>query len=149
MTPTAIVGAVVLVCTLGVGTVAHELSHALALEIYGISYEIEWLPDRSETGPLRRYYSGPLATVTPLDLQGMTVSTPLRVAAMMPFALVLPLAPVGAGILPDPFQVGTLPSQLALIGWLACALPSPRDFSLFWYADRIVEGRIPDKATSS
>jgi hypothetical protein len=30
------------------------------------------------------------------------------------------------------------------VGWLACALPSPQDFSVFWHAERIVsEGGVP------
>jgi len=38
----------------------------------------------------------------------------------------------------------------AAIGWLACALPSPQDFSVAFYADRFLErSRDPNTATAS
>jgi hypothetical protein len=38
------------------------------------------------------------------------------------------------------FATGSLAAQLALVGWLACAIPSPQDFSVVWYAHRAPAG---------
>jgi len=46
-----------------VGTITHELSHAFALRLFGVSFEISWLPERDRTGLLRAGIAGGWAAV--------------------------------------------------------------------------------------
>jgi hypothetical protein len=55
-----------------------------------------------------------------------------------------PLVLVLSGVLPDPARAGNQYLTAAMIGWLACAVPSPQDFSLFWYAERALVQGVPD-----
>jgi hypothetical protein len=123
-----------------VGTVAHELSHAAVLRTLGVPCTLAWFPDDDGT-PLRAALTGRWAVVTPRPASDGVASWRLRVAAMTPLALVLPLVPVLVGGVPAP--VASLPLQLAVVGWLACALPSPQDFSVLWYADRALPDAPP------
>jgi len=66
----------------------------------------------------------------------------LRAASLAPLALATPLAAVLVGAVPDPFAGGSLYLQLVVVGWLACSLPSPQDFSLVWHANRVLEGGL-------
>jgi len=64
MTPAEVVGSgVALVVTTGAGVVAHELSHAIALRAFGVSYDLEWLPDGDTTDPLGAIVDRGLASV--------------------------------------------------------------------------------------
>lgn len=137
MEPGTAVGVVVaLVTVLGVGTVAHEASHALALTAAGVECDVEWLPDRDATGLLRAGAFGTWATVTPRRVPDCASPWQFRVSSMMPLVLVSPFALVLLGALPDPVATGNPYLIAATAAWLACALPSPQDFSLFWYAER-------------
>lgn len=136
MSPVELLAAVTtLFLAVGVGLVAHELAHAAALRASGIPYEIEWFPGSDASESLGAGLAGRWATVTPRQTPAGIAPWRLRVAAMTPLLLALPFAPVAVGAVPDPLSVGSLPLQLATIGWLACALPSPQDFSVLWYAD--------------
>ncbi len=121
------------------GTITHELSHAFALRVFGVSFEMEWLPDRERTGLLRASIAGGWASVRPRALPRSLQPWRLRVAAMMPLLLVTPLALVAFGVVPDPFTSENPYQTAVAIGWLACALPSPQDFSLLWYAEQAIE----------
>lgn len=127
-----VAAALVLATTVALGTVAHELAHALALYALGIPYDVTWLPDGG-SGPLATGITGRWAAVTPRRDADALSARGLRIAAMMPLALASPLALVLAGVVPDPTAAGTLPTA-ATVGWLACALPSPQDFSLLFHA---------------
>jgi hypothetical protein len=48
--------------------------------------------------------------------------------------MLAPLALVPAGLVGDPFATEGV-ARFAVLGWMACALPSPQDFSVLWYAD--------------
>ena len=126
-----------LIVALGVGTIAHELSHALALRALGVAFEIEWLPDRDARG--LRSTRGPWATVTPRQVPQDLPPWRLRVAALMPLTLALPLPLILVGVLPDPLAAGDPILASATVGWLACALPSPQDFSLVWHAGQAIQ----------
>jgi hypothetical protein len=128
--------------TVVVGTIAHELSHAFALRVFGVPFEISWLPERSRTGLLRASIAGGWAVVSPRAIPPDLQPWRLRVAAMMPLLLATPLALVGFGVIPDPFVSGNPYAVAVAIGWLACALPSPQDFSLLWHADQAVEEQL-------
>lgn len=135
MTPIEILGAVLaLAVTVSVGVVVHELAHALTLRAFSVPYRIEFLP--GDTGPVPRSRSlGGLASVTPVSVPPGLAPWRLRVAAMTPLALAAPLALVALGVVPDPFATGDVLLQMVVVGWLACALPSPGDFALLWHAD--------------
>lgn len=124
--------------TLVAGITCHELSHALVLRASGVSCEIEVLPRADRRGLLRSCLRGSLASVTPTG--GVRDLSPgrLRVAAMAPLAMTLPLALVVVGVLPDPFATGEPLLQAVVVGWMACALPSPQDFSLLWHPEEAI-----------
>lgn len=135
MDPLSVVaGGVVLGGTVAAGVVGHELSHALGLWLAGVPCRVEWLPGR-RGATLRERLRGPPARVTPTRLPDDLAPWRLRVAAMMPLCLVVPVvAAVAWGI--DPLAAGPRPLALATVAWVGCALPSPRDFSVLWYPDR-------------
>jgi hypothetical protein len=145
--PAVLLGAgFALVVAVVAGTVAHELAHALVLRTLGVPYRIEWLPDREEAGMFRAGLRGRWATVNPCNVPRGLSPWRLRVAALAPLGLATPLALALLGVLPDPFQTGNPYAGAAAIGWLACALPSPQDFSVVWYAERaIVRDRPHDE----
>jgi len=58
---------------------------------------------------------------------------------MMPFVLVTPFVFVGVGLVGDTFIYGTGYETAVAVVWLACAVPSPQDFSLLWYAEQAIE----------
>jgi hypothetical protein len=128
-----------MLATVAAGTVAHELSHAAALRAFGVPYELLWLPDRDGTDLFSAGLTGRWAAVRPRQVHRGLSPLGLRVAALMPLLLTAPVALVLFGVLPDPFQTGNAYLSAAVVGWLACALPSPQDFSLFWYPDRAIE----------
>ncbi|WP_135362913.1 hypothetical protein [Halosimplex halophilum] len=136
MTPIDIVAAAaVLVLAVSLGLVAHELAHAAVLRAAGVAYRIDWFPG-DDTGVLGAGLRGRWAAVRPRA----TAETPawvLRCSAVMPLALAAPLALVPLGFVPDPFA-GEGVARFAAAGWMACALPSPQDFSVLWYADAAV-----------
>lgn len=126
---------VALVAAVAAGITAHELSHALALTVAGVRYRVRIRPDRAR-GQLGASLPGAWVTVTPTAVPEGVAPWHLRVAAMMPLCLAVPATLVLAGLVPDPVAGGGLPVRLAAVGWLGCALPSPRDFSLLWYPGR-------------
>lgn len=131
--------AALLVGTAVVGVVAHELSHALALRLAGVSYTVELLPGREDRGNLSAGIGSPLARVRPTRLPDDLSPWSIRGAALMPFVLSAPLGLVLAGVVPDPFAAGALVPQLALVIWIGCSIPSPQDFSVAWYPRRAME----------
>jgi hypothetical protein len=76
--------------------------------------------------------------VTPREIPEELSPTWLRVAALAPLTLALPPLLVLAGVLPDPLRSGDVLLAAATVAWFGCALPSPQDFSLFWYPRRAV-----------
>lgn len=135
---------VVLLCALAFGTVVHELAHAAVLHAFGIPYEIEWLPASSAGGRFPASLAGRWASVTPGRLPASTPVRGLQVSALAPLVLALPFVLVAMGVVPDPLASNNPVVGALAVGWLACALPSPRDFSTVWYpetvADRLADG---------
>jgi len=123
-----------LLAALATGTIAHELSHAAVLRAGDVSCDLAWFPDGG--GTLAAGVGGRIAAVTPRGPPDAIASWHLRVAAIAPLSLLAPLALIPAGVLPDPFTTGNLVVQLAVVGWLACALPSPQDFTFVWHPHR-------------
>ena len=139
METTALVGAgMVLLLTVCVGIVAHELSHAAVLYLLGIKCDIAIGPRQVETGQFSANVSGAWAAVTPRQISPGTSPWAMRLSSIAPLLLAVPFVTIGAGIAPDPFQAGNPFLVAATIGWLACAIPSPQDFSVFWHAKRVI-----------
>lgn len=131
-----------LLLSLPVGVVAHELTHALVLRWLGVPFDVEWLPDRDDrreaTSVAGATSFGRWASVTPRRLPRELPPWGLRLAAIAPLSMAIPMALVLLGVLPDPLRTGNTPLIAATIAWFGCAIPSPQDFSLFWYADRVL-----------
>jgi hypothetical protein len=138
MEPLALAAAgVVLLVTVGVGIVAHELSHAAVLYLFGVQCDIAIGPGGECHGR-----SDSWAVVTPRGLSRETSAWAMRLSSVAPLGLAAPVVLVATGVAGHPGQTDSLLLTAWSIGWLACAIPSPRDFSVFWYADRAVAKRI-------
>lgn len=118
------------------GVVVHELTHALCLRAAGVPYRLR-LGGETPGGRLGALF-GALASVQIRRIPPDVAPWQLRVASLSPVALAAPLLAIGVGLLSDPFATGHLYAQVALIGWIACAVPSPQDFSQCWHARKIV-----------
>ncbi len=130
-----IAAGVVLAVAVAVGLVVHEYAHAAVLRLASIDYSLEYSPDRTD-GVVTALASGRWAVVRPRPT-GEESPWVLRIAALMPLSLALPVFALGlGGYLPGP---DGLVVTAAAIGWLACAVPSPQDFSVAFYAHRALE----------
>ena len=139
MDPLQLLGAlVVLLATLCLGTIVHECAHAAALRAFGIDCEITWLPSRDAVGVLRASLLGTWASVQPRALSADDPPVGLRIAALMPLTLAAPYLLIPIGAVPDPLATDNPYVIAAAIAWLGCALPSPQDFSVVWYAERML-----------
>lgn len=127
---------VVLLCCLIVGVVVHECAHALALRAFGIPHTMQFLPDRGPGGRLAVGLRGRWAMVTVDALPPTIAPWHLRVAALMPLALALPTVPILVGWVAMP--IPSAYANLVLLAWLACAIPSPADFSMVWYPEETI-----------
>jgi hypothetical protein len=116
----------------GIGIVAHELTHVLTLRAFGISCRAQFGRNQQGARLFDLSLGAPLATVTPQLAADENPESRLRIAALMPLLLAGPFCLIPLGIVPDPFLTGNVPMQVAVVGWLACALPSPQDFSIVW-----------------
>lgn len=125
-----------LLATIGIGTMVHELTHALILRILGVSYRTQWFPRSKTISTLD--VMGPLATVTPMQVRE-NQTWGIRFAALAPLVLAAPLLGIAFGFLPDPFEAGNVYGISLTVAWAACTIPSPQDFSLFWYPEQILE----------
>lgn len=131
---------------LGVGTVAHEFAHGVVLRALGIPYDIEWFPDRDASSFLNVSLFATWATITPRVIPREIPVWGLRLSALAPLLLVTPLLFVFVGFLPDPLEANSTLYAVITVVWLGCALPSPQDFSLFWYAEQVIDdygGELP------
>ena len=124
----------VLALSVSIGLIAHEWSHALVLRLAGIEHDVVYVPGRDE-GVVAALASCRWAAVHPRP-DGTESPWVFRLAAMMPLVLTLPVLGValtGTLRLDDPIVVA------AALGVLACAIPSPQDFSVAFYAHRLLE----------
>ncbi|MXV61279.1 hypothetical protein GS429_04210 [Natronorubrum sp. JWXQ-INN-674] len=123
-----------LALTVAVGLVAHECAHALVLRLARVDHTISYFPDRTD-GIVGLLASCPWAVVRP-HLTGREPTWVLRVAALSPLLLAVPV--LGAGMSGAVTTETPIVTAIA-IGWLACSIPSPQDFSVVFYAHRVLE----------
>lgn len=138
-----LVSILVVLLAVGTGTVVHELLHATFLRLAGVTCEVRWLHG-GRTGRLGAGLFGTWASVRMTSIPAGLEPWQLRFAALSPLFLAAPLVAIGLGVVPDPFASANLHLKLAIVGWLACALPSPQDFSLVWNAPAVIASdRVP------
>lgn len=147
MTGTVVVAGLGLAIAVVLGLVAHELAHALVLRLARVEHTVAVLPGRGD-GAMWGLASGPIAVVEPRPT-GRESALALRTAALAPLLLAVPVFALGvSGALPPDHPIATA----VAIGWLACAIPSPQDFSVAVHADRALETeptRDPSATTRS
>ncbi len=135
----ALAGAgMVLLLTVGVGIVAHELSHAAVLYLFGIQCDIDIGPERAGSSQFESSVFGTRAAVTPREISPETSAWAMRLSSVAPLVLAVPFVAVVTGVVSDPLQADSLLLTAWTVGWLGCAIPSPQDFSVFWHAERAV-----------
>lgn len=143
----ALAGAgMVLLLTVCVGIVAHELSHAAVLNLLGIQCDIIIGPEQVGTSQFDPNIPGTWAAVIPRKISPGTSAWAMRLSSVAPLVLAVPFVMVVTGIVPDPLQANSPLLSAWTVGWLACAIPSPQDFSVFWYAERAVADQVAESS---
>lgn len=142
----------VLLATLALGVCAHELLHLVPLRLANASYTVTLLPANggadSSTAwtTLQNAFAGGLVRVEVTHVPPSAPGWAVRIAAILPVALALPLLLVAAGVLPNPLAAGDRVATAALLGATACGLPSPADWSVVWHgADRRRDASTPEE----
>jgi hypothetical protein len=132
--------------TLVVGICVHELLHVVPLSFTDAEYTVSVLPNaREDSAPstgwtaLQNLVTGSLVRVEVTRVPDATPDWLLRVAALLPTLLALPLVLAVAGVVPDPIAGGDPVSTVALIALTGSGLPSPADWSVVWYGSDIAE----------
>lgn len=145
--PPTLVGAALVLCVaVAVGVVAHELLHAAVLHLLGIRYDLTVGVGRVGIGNADADTSGALGRVVPPETAPDGAAWKMRLSSIAPLALAVPVLAVGAGVVPAPLPADDPLLTAWAVGWLACAIPSPQDFSVFWYAERALADRAADSA---
>ena len=133
-----------LALTVVAGLVVHEWAHAVVLRLARIDHTISYFPGRTD-GVVGLLASCPWAAVEPHPA-GHEPPVFLRAAALAPVILAVPVFAVGAsGVITAESPIVTA----IAIGWLACSIPSPQDFSVVFYAHRILEEELPSEPNTA
>ncbi|WP_408958564.1 hypothetical protein [Natrinema sp. 74] len=132
--PTVAVAGCALALAVAVGLVAHEWAHATALRLARVEYSVSYFPGRPD-GIAALLTTRPWAAVHPRPT-GREPAWALRLAALAPVVLAFPVFGLAAA---GYVTTDTPVVAAAAIGWLACALPSPQDFSVAFHARRLLE----------
>lgn len=143
MSGTVVVAGGLLVCTVLLGLVAHECTHALVLGLARVEYTVTFAPGRTD-GIIGLVTSCPWAVVQPHPT-GRESATVLRIAALAPLVLAIPVFGLGVS---GHLSVESPLATAVGIGWLACAIPSPQDFSVAFYAHRALEA-VPTNSNTA
>lgn len=139
MVPDIVPLVVALALGVSAGLLAHEWAHAAALHLSGVPYRVQLLPNR-DGHPIRWLARTPWAVVHPAP-DAATPALALQLGALAPLTLAIPpFALAAVGHAPAASQPLTMAFTL---GWLACAIPSPQDFSVAFYAHRALEAAVP------
>ena len=168
---------IVLLVALAVGVCVHELLHVVPLRCIGAEYTVTVLPaddgapssadGTSKTADgtpsvgeddapatvwatLQSALTGGLVRVEVTHLPRDAPDWVVRVAALLPVVLAVPMLLVAAGVLPDPVAANDHLATALLVAAAACGLPSPADWAVVWHGsllyrrDRAVDGRRPE-----
>ncbi|QLG48332.1 hypothetical protein [Natrinema halophilum] len=129
-----VVAGCVLALSVAVGLVAHEWAHAVVLRLARVEHSVTYLPGKSD-GFCALLTTRPWAAVTPRPT-GREPAWVLRFAALAPALLAIPVFGLGlAGHVTADAPI----IAAAAIGWLACSIPSPQDFSVAFHAHRLLD----------
>ncbi|MFC3958757.1 hypothetical protein [Halovivax cerinus] len=121
------------------GLLAHEGTHAAVLHLSGIPYTVSIFP-RRDGHPIRWLARTPWAVVHP-DPGPDSPTWALQLGALAPLTLsIAPFALATVGHAPS--LAHPIPTAFVL-GWLACAIPSPQDFSVAFHARRALDAAGP------
>lgn len=156
----------VLLIALAVGICVHELLHVVPLRWIGADYTVTVLPaDRASvaddstqptddsTQPtddstpatvwatLQSALTGGLVRVEVTHLPRDAPDWVVRVAALLPVVLAVPMLLVAAGVLPDPVAANDHIATVLLVAAAACGLPSPADWAVVWHGSGLYRGR--------
>lgn len=149
----------VLLVALAVGICVHELLHVVPLRWIGADYTVTVLPAEraSETddstpstaddtpatvwATLQSALTGGLVRVEVTHLPRDAPDWVVRVAALLPVVLAVPMLLVAAGVLPDPVAANDHLATVLLVAAAACGLPSPADWAVVWHGSRLYRGR--------
>lgn len=126
---------IVLVGAIAIGVIAHELTHALVLHSFGIPYEIQWFPASDQSNQYSSRLSGTWAVVTPSHIPDGVPIWGIQLSAVAPLLLTLPLLLIVFVEFPLAPPTDNPYFAAVTVAWLACSLPSPQDFSVFWHTD--------------
>lgn len=80
-------GEIILLLTVGVGIVAHELSHTAVLDRLGIQCEIDIGPERVVSGQFDANSPGTWTAVTPRESSPETSAWAMRLSSIAPWFL--------------------------------------------------------------
>lgn len=130
MLSSAVLAVVALLTSVAVGVMVHECLHLIALRRAGVTCSLVLAPRREGRG-FDNLATDHLASVELESVPETFSPGYLRLAGLAPLAMV----PVAAGyvaLVQYGLAADTLVGSAALIGWLACALPSPADFAIVW-----------------
>ena len=143
----------VLVTGLAVGICVHELLHLVPLRLVDATCTVTVCPTDdaapstdTTTSPtvwatLQNALTSGLVRVEVTHLPPAAPDWAVRVAALLPVVLALPLLLVAAGVLPDPVATGDHVATAALVAAAACGLPSPADWAVVWHGSRLYDRR--------
>lgn len=137
---------VVLLTTLALGISVHELLHLVPLHFVNASYTVTLLPTDEDATPTgwTTLQSALTTSLVRVEVTHVPPTTPVwvvRVAALLPLVLALPLLLVAAGVLPNPLASGDHAAALALITLTGCGLPSPADWTAVWHGSDLCRAR--------
>lgn len=139
---------IVLLGTIVIGLILHELAHAIILHILGVPYEIRWFPERQQSRHILGRRDEAWASVAPCQIPAWAPTWGIQLSAIAPLLLTVPFLLIVVGVHPNS-SVANSPYFLAwAAGWLGCALPSPQDFSVFWHADTVISNHDGSPATN-
>lgn len=144
----------VLLVALAVGICVHELLHVVPLRFIGADYTVTVLPaddepptaDSASTtddtlptvwATLQSALTGGLVRVEVTHLPSDAPDWVVRVAALLPILLAVPMLLVAAGVLPDPVAANDHLATILVVAAAACGLPSPADWAVVWHGSAL------------
>ncbi|MCU4800199.1 hypothetical protein OB920_07440 [Halobacteria archaeon HArc-gm2] len=116
------------------GVLVHELLHVLVLRSGGVQCSLVLRRVRGEQGGFQTLVSGSWASVEMESIPADCSNWRLRGASMAPLAMLVPVGAYAWAVTSGQVT-GTLFGSMVVMGWMACALPSPADFSVVWHTD--------------